>query len=87
MSQPQAQYITGADGEDANVLRLTAQVFKIQTLVDGGVRVTLDLVSPVAPDALVALFDAKQPGVMLEIAALVVDQDKPYKRRKNENGK
>ena len=87
MSEPRGNYITGADGEDANVLRLTAQVFKVQTLIDGGVRVTLDLVSPVMPDTLVALFDARQPGVMLEIAALVVDQDKPYKRRKNENGK
>lgn len=68
-------------------LRFQATINKVQTLVDGGIRVSLDLVAPVAPETIVQLFDAKQPGIILEVAAVVIDQDKPYKRRKNGNGK
>jgi len=59
--------------EDA-VIRFQAQVFKIQTLIDGGLRLTLDL-GAVTPETIIALFDAKQPGVMLEVAAVAVKEE------------
>ena len=55
-----------------SAIRFRSQVFKIQTLIDGGMRLTLDLVTPVTPETIVALFDAKQPGVVLEVAAVPV---------------
>lgn len=56
-------------------MRFAAQIAKVQTLVDGGIRLTLDLVAPVTPETIVALFDAKQPGVILECAAVAVQSD------------
>lgn len=53
-------------------LRFAAQVAKIQTLVDGGVRLSLDLVNPVDTETIVRLFSAKQPGIILECAAVAV---------------
>ena len=64
-----------------------AQVFKVQTLIDGGLRLTLDLVAPVTPDTIVHLFDAKQPGVMLECACVVIRAENLTKLDKNENNK
>lgn len=52
-------------------IRFQAQVFKVQTLIDGGVRLTLDLGAGDSK-TIVALFDAKQPGVLLEVAAVAV---------------
>ena len=59
-----------------NAIRFQAQIFKIQTLIDGGLRLTLDL-EP-APATIVALFDSKQPGIILEVAAvpIIVEKDK-----------
>lgn len=59
--------------EDGSI-RFSAQVFKVQTLIDGGVRLTLDLGS-VDPSVIVALFDARQPGVLLEVAAVAIKED------------
>jgi hypothetical protein len=56
-------------------VRFSAQVFKVQTLVDGGIRLTLDLIAPVQPETIVALFDAKQPGVILEVAAVAIESE------------
>lgn len=67
-------------------IRFQAQVFKVQTLIDGGLRLTLDL-GQVEPAVIVALIDARQPGVMLECAAVVIDEDALYKQRKNRHGK
>jgi len=64
MSEEAAPYLDRA-------IRFQAQIFKVQTVVDGGLRVTLDL-GQVSPETIVALFDAKQPGIILEIAALAV---------------
>ena len=55
-------------------IRFQAQVFKVQTLIDGGLRLTLDL-GAVDPAVIVALFEAKQPGVMLEVAAIAIKED------------
>ena len=71
MSQQQGEYKAG----DA-AIRFGAQVFKVQTLVDGGIRLTLDLVSPVLPETILQLFDAREPGVILECAAVAVAIEK-----------
>lgn len=68
MSEEPAPYLDKA-------IRFQAQIFKVQTVVDGGLRVTLDL-GQVSPETIVALFDAKQPGIILEVAALAVSIEK-----------
>ncbi|HET8707607.1 MAG TPA: hypothetical protein VFM46_14975 [Pseudomonadales bacterium] len=65
-------------------IQFGAQVAKVQTLIDGGIRLTLDLVEPIDPVTIVQLFDAKQPGIILEIAAVAVS---PEKQESNRNGK
>ncbi len=55
-------------------IRFQAQIFKIQTIVDGGTRLTLDL-GPLDAETIVALFAAKQPGVLLEVAAVAIQED------------
>lgn len=61
-----------------NAIRFQAQVFKVQTLIDGGLRLTLDLGS-VDPKTIVQLFDAKQPGVILECAAVAIRTEDLHK--------
>ena len=68
MSEEAAPYSADA------AIRFTAQVFKVQTLIDGGVRLTLDLDST-SPETIVRLFGAKQPGVFLEVAAVAINTD------------
>ena len=51
-------------------ISFSAQIFKIQTLVDGGWRLTLDGAGN--PEAVLALFQAKQPGILLEVAVVAV---------------
>ncbi len=68
MSEPQGEYAAG------DALRFSAQVFKLQTLIDGGIRLTLDLVEPINPQTIIRLLGAKQPGAILECAAVVVLQ-------------
>jgi hypothetical protein len=60
---------------DENVIRFTAQVAKVQTLTDGGLRFTLD-VSESEIDAAQKLMQVKQRGGLLEVAAVA------HKRRK-----
>jgi len=55
-----------------DVIRFPAQVYKVQTLVDGGLRVTLDL-PETALDAAAALMMVKRVGALLEVAAVVVE--------------
>jgi hypothetical protein len=59
---------------EPQAIRFSAQVWKIQTIVDGGTRLTLDM-GLLPADVLVALFEAKQPGGMLEVAAVAVKAD------------
>jgi hypothetical protein len=63
-------------------IRFSAQVFKVQTLIDGGLRLTLDI-GQIDPAVIVALFDAKQPGIILECAAVAVRPDKQKENREN----
>ena len=55
----------------SEAIRFKAQVFKVQSMIDGGLRLTLDL-GEVTPETIIALFEAKRPGVLLEVAALAV---------------
>jgi hypothetical protein len=67
MSEPAPAY-----GDDV-AIRFTAQVNKVQTLVDGGMRLTLDInLSAIETKSILALIGAKQPGVLLEVAAIAV---------------
>jgi len=59
-----------------DAIRFSAQTYKVQTLVDGGVRLTLDLIEPVTPDTIIQLFNSRQPGILLEVAAVAVDAEK-----------
>jgi len=58
-----------------DAIRFQAQVFKVQTLIDGGLRLTLDI-GQITPETIVALFDAKQPGIVLECAAVAIQPEK-----------
>jgi hypothetical protein len=53
-------------------IRFTAQVYKVQTLVDGGIRLTLDMPSSNV-DTITKLIQANQPGILLEVAAVAVN--------------
>jgi hypothetical protein len=66
---------TGKSMSD-EAIRFQAQIFKIGTLIDGGLRLTLDLCAPIAPETIIALFDSKQPGIILECAAVAVNVEK-----------
>lgn len=56
---------------DENVIRFKAQVAKVQTMVDGGIRVILDLPED-AIDTATKMMQAKQAGAVLEIAAIAI---------------
>lgn len=56
-----------------NVIRFVAQVSKVQTLSDGGIRVTLDLSEADIKQA-GELMQVKQAGAILEVAAVAVLQ-------------
>jgi len=56
-------------------IRFQAQIQKVQTLVDGGLRLTLDL-SEKDLKAVTDLMECKQRGAILEVAALPIDPQK-----------
>lgn len=64
----------------ADAITFSAQVFKVQTLVDGGLRVTLDLPES-ALDAVSLLMKCKREGGLLEVAAVPVLVEKPKQWR------
>lgn len=60
---------------DDNLIKFTAQVSKVQTLADGGLRVTLDLSEKDIKQA-GELMQVKQAGALLEVAAVPVYVEK-----------
>ena len=66
MTEAQAAYLPDA-------IRFVAQVAKVSTLADGGIRVTLDL-PETAIGAATQLMQVRQGGGLLEIAAVAVLQ-------------
>lgn len=57
-----------------DVIRFTAQVSKVQTLADGGLRVILDLPEG-AIDTATQMMQVKLAGAVLEIAAIPIKND------------
>lgn len=55
-----------------------ATVYKVQTLIDGGVRVTLDLPEECIPQ-MAMLAETKREGIPLIFTAKA-EEEKPYKR-------
>ena len=59
--------------EEAAII-FPAEIIKVQTMVDGAIRLTLDLPADQIQTA-AKLMEAKQRGATLEIAAVAVKQD------------
>jgi len=55
-----------------DAIRFQAQVQKVQTLADGGIRLTFDL-AETAIETATAMMEAKQRGALLEVAAVPID--------------
>ena len=68
-----------------NVIRFSASVFQIRTLVDGGMNVTLSL-SDKDIKQVSQLLECKKIGAVLEVAAVPVKQVK-QEVKKNESAK
>jgi len=60
-----------------DVIRFSAQVFKVATTIDGGIRLTLDMNTD--PQTMTALIQAKQPGIILECACLAIKPEETIK--------
>jgi len=59
----------------------TASVYKVQTLIDGGVRVTLDLPEDAIPQ-MAMLAEVRREGIPLIFKA-TAETSKPYRRKGN----
>jgi hypothetical protein len=59
-------------------ISFSAQIAKVQTLADGGIRVTLDL-PETAIETATQLMQVKIRGGLLEIAALPIEVDKKWR--------
>ena len=55
------------------VIRFSATVYKVQTLIDGGLRVTLDLPETAIGEA-AKLMECKRGGAVLEVAAVPITE-------------
>ena len=64
-----------------DAIRFQAQIYKVQTLVDGGLRLTLDL-GEQDLKAAVDMMECKKRGALVEFAAVPVKQE-----GNRENGK
>ena len=63
-------------------IAFSAQIAKVQTLADGGIRVTLDL-PETAIETATQLMQVKQQGGLLEIAALPIEAGKTWRDPQN----
>ena len=54
------------------VIRFTAAIYKVQTLVDGGIRLTLDMDENAIPQ-MAMLAEVKRNGIPLEFVAKISD--------------
>lgn len=66
------------------VIRFTAQVWQVKTLVDGGVNVTLAL-SDRDIQQVSQLLECKKIGALLEIAAVPVKQERDAEKKADPN--
>ena len=58
--------------EENEVIRFRAEVAKVSTLADGGIRVTLDLPEH-SIEVAKLLMEARRAGAVLEVAAVPID--------------
>jgi hypothetical protein len=58
--------------EPTHAIQFWATIFKVQTLVDGGIRLTLDLPETAIPTAS-KLMECRARGGLLEIAAVAIE--------------
>lgn len=65
-----------------NKIVFQAAVYKLQTLIDGGIRLTLDLPEDAIPQ-MAMLAECNRDGIPLLFEAKADDNNDPYKRRKN----
>lgn len=63
-----------ASSPDGTAIQFTAVVYKVQTTVDYGIRVTLDLPETAIPQ-MAALAMAKRLSVVLDVSAVPMVQD------------
>ena len=69
--------------KDENLIKFLAQVAKVQTMADGGIRLIFDL-PETAIETATKMMQTKQAGALLEIVALPVKKRKDAgKSRKN----
>ena len=54
------------------VIRFTAAIYKVQTLVDGGIRLTLDMDENAIPQ-MAMLVEVKREGIVLQFEAKAKD--------------
>jgi len=66
--------VTDSSSPTGTAIQFTAVVYKVQTTVDYGIRVTLDLPETAIPQ-MAALATAKRLGVVLGISAVPMVQD------------
>ena len=59
--------------DDIEPILFKAQIIKVQTTVDGAIRLTLDL-PETAIDVATKMMQAKQAGAILEIAAVPIEK-------------
>jgi hypothetical protein len=60
--------------KEPEAIRFDCIIQKVQTLVDGGIRLTLDLAGTDA-NTIMALINAKQPGISLAVAAVAINNE------------
>ena len=64
-----------------NAITFPATVYKVQTLVDNGVRITLDLPEDCIPQ-MAQLAEANRQGIPLIFVATIESESEPQLRRK-----
>lgn len=57
-----------SSGRNQPKIKFIAEVYKVQTLVDGGIRVTLDLPETAIPE-MAMLAECHRSGILLEFKA------------------
>ena len=69
---------------DETVIRFHAGVYKVQTLIDGGLRVTLDLPETAISEA-TKLMECKRGGAVLEVAAVPIEEKRRGREKPRES--
>ena len=59
--------------DDNDAIFFYATVAKVQTMIDGGIRLTLDLQQPTPTESVMELMNNRKPGIVLHCAAVPVD--------------